>query len=74
MKNLKYVPLILAALMYGIATYLILFIYLSYDYAPSALSDWTTLFLVFGSVASYLYLSGSILVVGFFISDAIKRK
>jgi len=74
MKNLKYVPLILAALMYGVATYLILFVYLSYDYAFPVLSGWTTLFLVFGSVASYLYLSGSILVVGFFISDAIKRK
>ncbi|MBA7715179.1 hypothetical protein ES703_124220 [subsurface metagenome] len=74
MKNLKYVPLILAALMYGVATYLILFVYLSYDYALLQFSEWTILFLVFGSVASYLYLSGSILVVGFFISDAIKRK
>jgi len=74
MKNLKYVPLILAALMYGVATYLILFVYLSYDYTPSVLSNWTTLFLIFGSVASYLYLSGSILVIGFFISDAIQRK
>jgi len=72
MKILKYLPLILAALMYGVATYLLLFVYLQYNIYEAF--TYETLWQIFGSVASYMYLSGSILVVGFFISDAIKRK
>jgi len=71
MKNIKYIPLILAALMYGAATYFIFDGYFSIGevitfnesfYGPLAVS-----------IASYLYLSGSILVVGFLISDAMRK-
>lgn len=66
MKNINYIPLILAALMYGAATYLILDMYISIDdgisleesfYLPLSLN-----------IAGFLYLSGSIVVIGFFIS------
>ena len=72
-KIIDYYPILIAILMYGVATYLIIFVYVSYDYQPSALSNWTTLFSVFGTVASFLYLSGSILVIGYFISSRIRK-
>jgi len=61
MKIINYIPLILAALMYGVATYLTLDMYLSIDDGIS-LEESLSLPLS-ANIASYLYLSGSILVI-----------
>ncbi|MBY8986486.1 MAG: hypothetical protein KGD65_15545 [Candidatus Lokiarchaeota archaeon] len=67
-------PLILAVLMYVAATYLIIFVFVSYDAKLSIYPNWTTLLSVLGNVANYLYLSGSILLIGFFISGRLRNK
>lgn len=72
MRYLNYIPILLAALMYGAATYLVLDMYISIAdgigieesiYIPLAVN-----------LASYLFLSGSVLTIGFIISDALRKK
>ena len=72
MKIVNYIPLILATLMYGAATYLILDMYLSI--ADGIGAEESVSLPISANIVSYLYLSGSVLVIGFFISEAMRKK
>ena len=72
MKYINYIPLILAVLMYSVATYFVANIYASIADGIS-LEDSVYLPLT-TNVACYLFLSGSILIIGFFIYDVLSKK
>ena len=71
MKINQIYPLLLAVLMYGGATYLTFLIY--FDKDLKQYPDGTTLLSTLGMIASYLYLSGSILLIGFYISNKLRK-
>ena len=66
-------PLLLAVLMYGVATFLIIDIYVFYDYEFPPFSTLSTLFTILGNVASTLYICGTILIIGYFISTNMRK-
>ena len=72
MKIINYVPIILAVFMYGGATYLTLDLYLSI--ADGISIEESISLPLSGNLAGYLFLGGSILLIGYFIIEVMRNK